>query len=126
MSARIAAARFRLREEQPYRVPLGALNVKATLKVKNMGENDQVIQLLGEIKGELKGINQVIHANHSSVQQRFDDMQKSIDQRFDSIEKRVEHVESEQKNIIWKVASWSSLGGAVVAGSVELMKVLAK
>lgn len=100
-------------------------------------ENDQVIQLLGELKGELKGMRDVITANHESakqrtesnhiaVNQRLTDMQEAMGQRLDAVEKRIEHVEVEQKNIIWKVASWSSLGGAIVAGGIELIKHASK
>ena len=89
-------------------------------------ESSQILQVLGEIRGELKGINAMIAANHTSVNQRLEDMQKSNDQRLDGIEARVEHVEAEQKAIIWKVAGWSSLGGAIVTAGVELIKHVGK
>lgn len=91
-----------------------------------MADNDQIVQLLGEIRGELKGINAVMERNHQSMNQRLDDIQSSNNQRFDAVERRVDHMESEQKAIIWKVASWSSLGGAIVAGGVELIKHMGK
>jgi hypothetical protein len=89
-------------------------------------ESSQILQVLGEIRGELKGINAMIAANNTSVNQRLEDMQKSNDQRLDGIEARVEHVEAEQKAIIWKVAGWSSLGGAIVTAGVELIKHVGK
>ena len=89
----------------------------------NQNNNSDTISMqLGQILGKLDGIDRVINANHESVSKRLEDMQANNDRRFDSIEKRVEHVETEQKNIIWKVASWSSLGGAIVAGGLEIIK----
>ena len=85
-------------------------------------DNDQIIQLLGEIRGELRGVSEVIKNNHAAVNQRLEDMASSNERRFDAIEKRVEHVETEQKNMIWKISGWSGLGGALVAGVIELLK----
>ena len=87
-----------------------------------MDETKQILQMLGKIDGKLEGLERTIDLNQQNINQRLDDLQKSNDQRFDSIEKRVEHVEEEQKNMIWKVAGWSGLTGAIVTGAVELMK----
>lgn len=88
--------------------------------------NDIISKQLGLVLGKLEGIEKMMDANHIALHRRLDDMQDNNDRRFDAVEKRVEHIEAEQKNIIWKVASWSSLGGAIVAGSIEAMKHLGK
>ena len=88
--------------------------------------NDIISQQLGLVLGKLDGIEKMMDANHVSINRRLDDMQDNNDRRFDAVEKRVEHIETEQKNIIWKVASWSSLGGAIVAGSIEAIKHIGK
>ena len=85
--------------------------------------------MLGKIDGQLEGLGRTVDANHKAVNQRLDDLQKSNEHRFDGIERsfdgletRVEHVESEQKTMIWKIAGWSGLSGALVTGVVELLK----
>lgn len=90
-----------------------------------MGTEDQSSQLLGalgEIKGELKGINQAIERNHIATNQRLNDIQDSNNMRFDAIERRVEHVESEQKAQALKIAGWSSLSGAIISIGVAAIQ----
>lgn len=87
-----------------------------------MDDSTQIMHMLGQISGKLDGMEKHMTANHTAVNQRLDEIQKSNNQRFDALESRVEHVEEEQKSMIWKIASWSSLGGALVAGVVQLLQ----
>ncbi len=109
-----------------------------------MDDSKQILQMLGKIDGQLEGLGRTVDANHKAVNQRLDDLQKSNEHRFDVMERgfdtrlksiednigtrldhlenRVEHVETEQKNMIWKIAGWSGLSGALVTGVVELLK----
>lgn len=87
-----------------------------------MSDSTQIMHMLGQISGKLDGMEKHIAANHTAVNQRLDEIQNSNNQRFDALEKRVEHVEEEQKSMIWKIASWSSLGGALVAGVVQILQ----
>ena len=109
-----------------------------------MDDSKQILQMLGKIDGKLEGLEHTVDSNHAAINQRLNDIQKSNEQRFDGIERsvderlksiennigarldhlenRVEHVESEQKNMIWKIAGWSGLSGALVTGVVELLK----
>ena len=109
-----------------------------------MDESKQILQMLGKIDGQIEGLERTAEHNHAAINQRLDDIQKSNEQRFDGIERsvdtrlrsiedsigkrldgleeRVGEIEDEQKNMIWKIAGWSGLSGALVTGVVELLK----
>ena len=109
-----------------------------------MDDSKQILQMLGKIDGKLEGLEHTVDSNHAAINQRLNDIQKSNEQRFDGIERsvderlksiennigarldtleeRVGEVEDEQKNMIWKIAGWSGLSGALVTGVVELLK----
>ena len=92
---------------------------------------NKVVLMLGEITGELKGIQRQIQTNTDATNQRIDDLKRSIDvaqsalaDRITQVEKRLDKVEERNISQLLRNASWGGIGGAMAAAVVEILKVI--
>lgn len=93
--------------------------------------NQQLLQQVGEVQGQLKLITQMIQQNHESTHQRINDFRHAIEGRIDGVEARIDGVEGRidtidknERGTAMKVASIGGFSGAIAAAAVELAKHL--
>lgn len=55
--------------------------------------SDQTAKDIGEIKGLLQGVTQMIIANNDALNRRIDDMTRAVTQRLDATDSRLSRVE---------------------------------
>lgn len=98
------------------------------------GIDRRTAEAIGEIKGLLSGIKDMIGTNHAAVNSRIDDLRAAVHQRMDSADERIAKVEAtaaaaldaaNQANGAMDVLKRSALksGGASGAGAGTLMAV---
>lgn len=93
--------------------------------------NQQLLQQVGEVQGQLKLITQMIQQNHESTHQRINDFRHAIEGRIDGVEARIDSVEDRIDTVVknergtaLRVAGIGSMSGAIAAAAVELVKHL--
>lgn len=85
--------------------------------------NDQVLFLLGQIKGELTGIKDLVQSSSETTNRRIDDLANAMNRRIDDHQSSTDaRFESIQKQITKKGAAAGGGSGLVVAGIVEIIK----
>ena len=97
--------------------------------------NDKIIADLGEVKGLLRGVTEMIQHSEQSTHRRIDDLASSINRRMDSVDERLRDV-SEKADGAMTLATDSAArlsrhsaffgggSGALVAAGVELIKAI--
>ena len=83
-----------------------------------------VLTQLGEVKGQLNLLAQMIAANHVATHQRIDDLRQSIGQRVDNVEDRVKVLEANERSTAVRVGSIAAGSSAVVAAGIEIARRL--
>lgn len=93
--------------------------------------NQQLLQQVGEVQGQLKLITQMIQQNHESTHQRINDFRHAIEGRITGVEVRIDGVdarivvlEKNERGTALKVAGIGTVAGAIAAASVELINYL--
>ncbi|MDX2350639.1 MAG: hypothetical protein QNK32_09640 [Porticoccus sp.] len=90
----------------------------------NDNNNDQVLIMLGEIKGELAGINRLVQATSDSTNKRIDDLATAMNRRIDDHQDDTKaRFDAVQKEIGKKSVTAGGASGALVAGVVKLIEV---
>ena len=84
--------------------------------------NVTVLQQLGEVRGQLSGIAQLIQSNHAATQTRIEDLDKSITQRIDGLEKRVGVLEKNERSTAILAGSLGAVSGAIVTATIAAIK----
>lgn len=105
-----------------------------------MDDNKELSRYVGEIKGQLDGIQTMIAAHNESVNRRIDDLHRAVTQRLDEHREEIQSATDTANEALKqakaastavdvlrsKVGKRSVIGGggaaAVVAGGVELIK----
>lgn len=92
---------------------------------------NKVLMALGELTGEVKGIQRQIENGNSAINQRFDDMkdaleasQSATNARLDKLEQRMDKFEERNIAQLVRNASWGGVGGAAIAALLEILKVI--
>ncbi len=90
-------------------------------------DNDrQILQVLGRIEGQLKGIQDLVHHTSETTNTRIQDLKESINKRIeDHREETNTRFDAVNRQINKKSAAAGSLGGAIVAGLVEIVRAVA-
>jgi hypothetical protein len=86
--------------------------------------NTTMLVEMGQVKGQLTAITELIRQNHTATQTRIEDLSKSVGVRFDGIEKRLGPLEANERGTAMRAAGTGALAGAVVAAALAAMKVL--
>ncbi len=89
-----------------------------------MSENeDKLLLVLGEIKGELKGIRELVHSSGQSTNQRIDDLSRAINSRIEDHQNSTDTRFSEMNDKINRKSTMLGGGsGALAAGVIEVIK----
>lgn len=89
--------------------------------------NDQVLVLLGNIQGELRGIRELVHSSSESTNRRIDDLKDSMNKRIEdhqeTTEVRFRHIHQQMNK---KSALAGGGSGALVAALVEVVRALVR
>ena len=83
-----------------------------------------VLAQLGEVRGQLNGLTQMIAANHLATNQRIDDLRNAIGQRVDNVETRVKVLEANERSTAVRVGGIAATSSAVVAAGIEIARRL--
>lgn len=97
--------------------------------------NSKVLTDLGEVKGLLRGVTDMIRSSQEATNRRIDDLSLSINKGMDSLDARVREVgekADEAMNLATDTAARTSRhsaifgggSGALVAGALEIIKTL--
>ena len=86
--------------------------------------NTTVLVELGQVKGQLSALTDLIRQNHTATQTRIEDLSKSVGVRFDGIEKRLATLEQNERGTAIRAAGTGALAGAIVAAGIASMKFL--
>lgn len=97
--------------------------------------NDKVLTDLGEVKGLLRGVTDMIRMSQETTNKRIDDLSKSIHQRMDSTDKHLRDVnEKADAALNLATATAARVGkhslvfgggaGVVASGAVALIRAL--
>lgn len=97
--------------------------------------NDKIIADLGEVKGLLRGVTEMIQHSEQSTHRRIDDLASSINRRMDNVDERLRDV-GDKADAAMTLATDSAArisrhsaffgggSGALVAAGIELIKTL--
>lgn len=93
--------------------------------------NQQLLQQVGEVQGQLKLMTQMIQQNHESTHQRINDFRHAIEGRLDGVEARIDGVEARvdtidrnERGTALRGAGGGAVSAAIVAGAIEAIKLL--
>lgn len=86
--------------------------------------NTAVLVELGQVKGQLNALTELIRQNHSATQTRIEDLSKSVGVRFDGVEKRLATLEANERGTAMRAAGTGALSGAIVAAGIAAMKFM--
>ena len=95
------------------------------------GDNQQLLQQVGEVQGQLKLITQMIQQNHESTHQRINDFRHAIEGRIDGVaarvdgvEKRIDTIDKNERGTALRGAGGGAVSAAIVAGAIEALKMI--
>lgn len=88
--------------------------------------NEQhILVMLGRIEGELKGLSALVTETSNATNRRIDDLKSSMNSRIDDLSKTTDQrFESVQKQVNRRGAAAGGAGGMLMAGAVELIKLV--
>lgn len=94
--------------------------------------NSILVMQLGEVQGTLKMMTQMIQQNQISTNQRIDDFRGATEGRLEGVDARISTIDEQIKTIVknergtaLRAASSGAMSGALVAATVEAIKLLA-
>jgi hypothetical protein len=86
-----------------------------------------LLLLLGELRGDMKGIRDLLESNQQSTNTRIEDLTRVVDTRLSASEERITRLEAGERSLIWKVGGIGGTAGAIGAMLAEVVKnVVAK
>lgn len=83
-----------------------------------------VLVEMGQVKGQLQTLTELIRQNHTATQTRIEDLSKSVGVRFDGIENRLSTLEENERGTAIRAAGTGALAGAIVAAALAAMRGL--
>lgn len=89
-----------------------------------MPEDNKVLFMLGEIKGELRGLRETVERDAQSTNRRIDDLVSAHQRRSDMIEQRLARLEANDRSMLMRTTGLGGLSGAVVAATIEFIRVV--
>lgn len=102
----------------------------------------EVLQALGELKGEVRGLNALVVSHEQTMNRRMDDLQRANDARIKAVGRRISAVETQLKThekecsenssavmrainkLHLKVVAGASAGGGLAGGLVVIARML--
>ena len=86
----------------------------------------ETMRALGEVKGQLHGIAELIKESNASVNRRLDDLKDSVDTRFNDHAHRISKLEANERSTAIKAAAIGATAGAVSCVVGQLLGAIAK
>lgn len=97
--------------------------------------SDKIIADLGEVKGLLRGVTEMIQHSEQSTHRRIDDLASSINRRMDNVDERLREVGTKADNAMTlatdsaaRISRHSAFfgggSGALVAAAIEIIKAM--
>jgi hypothetical protein len=84
--------------------------------------NTQVLVELGQVKGQLTLLLQMMQNNHDSTNKRIDDMRHAVEGRLEGVEGRVGVLEKNERGTAIRSSASGALAGAIVAAGIAAIK----
>ena len=84
----------------------------------------QLFQEIGEIRGALTGIQDLIQHSQAATNQRIDDLQKHVDKTMEVQNGRLVNLEKKDKQNLVNAIGGGSLSAAIIASGIELVKAI--
>lgn len=81
--------------------------------------NAAVMRELGEVKGQLTVLMQVMQSNTTATNRRIDDMRDAVAGRLDSHEKRISTLEVNERGTAVKAGMSGMVGAAIVSAAIK-------
>lgn len=76
-----------------------------------MSSDHETLRALGEVKGELRGIADLIRETNASTNRRLDDLKGSVDDRFKDHGQRIARLETNERNTAIRTAAIGAISG---------------
>lgn len=84
--------------------------------------SEQVLLVLGNIQGELRGIRETVQQGQAATNQRIDDLKTAVTDRIDGLEDRVTRLEGDHGKLMVKTASLGGIAGGAMTALVEVIR----
>lgn len=81
---------------------------------------------LGEVKGQLAAITQLITLNQAATHQRIDDLRHAMTGRMDGHENRLGRLEQNERGTAIRAGATGALAAALVTATVEGLKAVGR
>lgn len=88
----------------------------------NNPSNAAMLAALGEVKGQLVHITQLITANQTATNQRIDDLRHAMEGRMNGHEGRIGVLEDRERSTAIRTAGVSAITSAIVAAGIAAMR----
>jgi hypothetical protein len=79
---------------------------------------------MGQVKGQLAAMTDLLRQNHTATQTRIEDLSKSVGVQFDDVKNRLTTLEANERGTALRAAGSGGLAGAIVAAAFAALKVL--
>lgn len=78
---------------------------------------------LGQVKGQLTLITQLMQQHHDATHQRINDLSKAMDTRFTGVEERLSTLERNERGTAMRTAGVAAVSGAIVSAGLAMLRV---
>lgn len=89
-------------------------------------KTETVLVEVGQIKGQLGLITQMLQANHDATNQRIDDLRHAMESRVKGVEGRVLTLEQNERSTALKASATGALAGTVTGFVTAIAIAVAK
>lgn len=83
-----------------------------------------VLVEMGQVKGQLTAMTQLLQQNHLATQTRIEDLSKSVGVQFDDVKSRLTTLEANERGTAIRSAGTGALAGAIVAAGLAALRGL--
>ncbi len=84
--------------------------------------NAATLAQLGEVKGQLAIIIQMIQHNHNATHQRIDDLRHTMEGRFTGVDSRLTVLEKNERGTALRTATVGAVAAALVSAGLEVIR----
>lgn len=77
---------------------------------------------LGEVKGQLMAITQLLTINHQSTNQRIDDLRHAMSGRMDGHDERLSRLETNERGTAIRTAGVAAVTSAIITAGIAAIK----
>jgi hypothetical protein len=81
-----------------------------------------VLVEMGQVKGQLQAMTDLLRQNHTATQTRIEDLSKSVGVQFDDVKSRLTTLEANERGTAIRAAGTGALAGAIVAAGLAALR----